>query len=168
MALPTVEMHRVVLDTGAASDLAQHLEVVAGAHPQPLRLQQLALALELGQTICELGLDPLDRLREALLVGDVVGGGKQREHLELLDDLSGERVDAADALYLITEELYPDRPLLVRGKDLDRVAAHPELVAGKREVVALVLQLDEPAQDLPLVALVSRAQHQQLLAVLLR
>ena len=38
---------------------------------------------------------------------------------------------------------------------LDGVAPHPELVAREAEVVALVLQLDEAAQDLALVALVA-------------
>ena len=44
------------------ADLAQHLEVVGGAHAQPLRLEQLALLLELGEPLRELGLDAGDRL----------------------------------------------------------------------------------------------------------
>ena len=39
-------MPRVVLDARAEPDLTHHLDVVAGAHPQPLRLQQLALILQ--------------------------------------------------------------------------------------------------------------------------
>ncbi len=128
----------------------------------------LPCAFELGEPLCELGLDALDRLDQPLLVGDVVRRREQRERVELLDDLAGERVDADDALDLVAEELDADRVLLVRGEHLDRVAAHPELVAGEAEVVALVLQLDEPAQDVALVAFVARAEHQQLLAVHLR
>ena len=167
VTLPTVEVHRVVLDAGAAADLAQHLEVVARAHAQPLRLEQLALPLELGEPLRELGLDALDGFGEPFLVGDVVRRREQRQTLELLDELAGERVDAEDALDLVAEELDADRVLLVRGEDLDRVAADAELVAGEAEVVALVLQLDEAAQDVALVALVARVEHQQLLAVLL-
>ncbi len=48
---PRVDMPRVVLDTGAEPDLAHHLDVVVGPHPQPLRLQQLALAFQLGQPL---------------------------------------------------------------------------------------------------------------------
>ena len=95
---------------------------------------------------------------EPLLVGDVVRRGEQRERVELLDDLAGERVDRADALDLVAEELDADRPLLVRREHLDRVAPHAELVAGEREVVALVLQLDEPAQDRALVALLAHVR----------
>ena len=71
---------------------------------------------------------------------DVVRRREQHEPVELLDDLAGERVDRDDALDLVAEELDADRPLLVRREHLDRVAPHPELVAGERDVVALVLR----------------------------
>ncbi len=45
-ALAAVDVHRVVLDAGAGADLPHHLDVVGRAHPQPLRLEQLALLLE--------------------------------------------------------------------------------------------------------------------------
>ena len=59
------------------------------------------------------------------------------------------------------------RLLLVRGEHLDGVAPNAELVAGEAEVVALVLQFDEAAQDRPLVALLAHLEHEQLLGVLL-
>jgi len=37
----------------------QHLEVVLGAQPQPLGLEELVLGLELGQTLAQLDLDRL-------------------------------------------------------------------------------------------------------------
>ena len=106
----------------------------------------------------ELGLDALDRGAHLLLLGHVVRRREQHERVELLDDLAGERIDRRDALDLVAEELDPDAALLVRREDLDRVAADPELVADERHVVALVLQLDEPAQDRPLVALLAHAR----------
>ena len=53
----TVDVHRVVLDAVAVADLLHHLEVVLRAHAQPLRLEQLALLLEPGQPLLQLGLD---------------------------------------------------------------------------------------------------------------
>ena len=62
--LAAVDGARVVLDAVAVPDLGHHLEVVLGAHPQPLGLEQLALLLEPGQPLLQLGLDALDgRLR---------------------------------------------------------------------------------------------------------
>ena len=52
-----VDGRRVVLDAVAEPDLLHHLEVVLGAHAQPLRLEQLALPLEQGQALLQLGLD---------------------------------------------------------------------------------------------------------------
>ena len=60
----TVEVARVVLDAGARTDLAQHLEVVRGAHAQSLRFEELLPTLELGEAHGELLLDALDRLGE--------------------------------------------------------------------------------------------------------
>ena len=57
-----VDVHRVVLDAVAVADLAHHLQVVLRAHPQPLRLEQLALGLEPGQPLLQLGLDLDHRL----------------------------------------------------------------------------------------------------------
>ena len=145
---PAVDVQAVVLDAGAGPDLAHHLDVVGGAHPQPLGLEQLALLLERGELVLELELDAADRPLHPLGTGDVV---RRREdvHLRLLaHDLAGQRVQRVDALDLVAEELDPDRELLVDRDDLDGVAPHPERAAGEREVVAGVLHLHEPAQQL--------------------
>ena len=74
--------HRVVLDAGAEADLAHHLDVVGGAHAQPLRLQQLALPVQLGQPLLQLGLDAADRPLHPLGPGRVV---RRREDQQLVD-----------------------------------------------------------------------------------
>ena len=67
------------------ADLLHHLEVVLGAHAQPLGLEQLALLLEPGQPLLQLGLDAHDRHAHALVAGDVVRGREEHELVELLD-----------------------------------------------------------------------------------
>ena len=69
---------------GAHADLAHHLEVVGGAHAQPLRLEQLAVLLEPRQPLGQLGLDALDRGAHVLVVGDVVRRREQHEPLDAL------------------------------------------------------------------------------------
>ena len=63
---PAVEGGRVVLDAAAVADLLHHLEVVLGAHPEALGLEQLALLLEPGEPLLELGLDADDGLLHPL------------------------------------------------------------------------------------------------------
>ncbi len=53
-----------------------------------------------------------------------------------------------DLIDLVAEELDAQRAILLEGgEDLDDVAAHAEGAAVKVDVVALVLQIDEPTQQ---------------------
>ena len=126
-----VERRRVVLDPVAVADLLHHLEVVLGAHPEALGLEELALLLELGEPLLELLLDALDGLPHPLVAGDVVGGRVDDELVEHGDLLAGERVDHLDALDLVAEQLDADGRLLVGRVHLDGVAPHPELARAR-------------------------------------
>ena len=161
-------MPAVVLDAGARADLTHHLDVVGGAHPQPLRLEQLALPLELGQPLGELELDAGDGPLHPLGTGDVVRGREDVGALVLGDHLAGERVQREEALDLVAEHLDPDRELLVDREDLDRVATDPEGAAGEGQVVAGVLDLDEPAQQLVALDGVADLERDHAVDVLLR
>ena len=82
--------------------------------------------------------------------------------VELPQRLAAQRIDLGDRLDLVAEELDAQRPLLLVGrKDLDHVAAHPEGAAVEVEVVALVLDLDQLAQQRVAVdALAALEEHQ--------
>ena len=162
-----VDVHRVVLDAVAVADLAHHLEVVLGAHPQPLRLEQLAFLLEPRQALLELGFDLDHRRAHPLVARHVVRGREHHRAIHLRQRLAGQRVDRREAVDRVAEHLDPQHRLLVRGVDLDRVAADAELAATERHVVAVVLQVDEPAQDRPHVVVDADVEVEQLTLVLL-
>ena len=149
----TVDRTRVVLDAVAVADLLHHLEVVLRAHAQPLGLEQLALALEVGEPLLQLGLDAHDGLLHPLFAGDVVRGREHDELLERLHALARERIDDGDLLDLVAEQLDAHGRLVVRRVDLDGVAADAEGAAHEVHVVAVVVHVDELAQDRPLVSL---------------
>ena len=73
-----VQVARVVLDAGAEADLADHLQVVAGALLQALGLEQLAFLVELGEPLLQLRLDALQGALDGFLAGDEVAGRKER------------------------------------------------------------------------------------------
>ena len=75
--------------------------------------------------------------------------------------LAGQRVEGADALDLVAEELDADPALLVGGQDLDHVAAHAEGAALEVEVVALVLHLDQAREQVAPVERLALAHEQQ-------
>ena len=144
---PGVDVARVVLDAGAEPDLAHHLDVVVGPHPQPLRLQQLALALQFGEPLLEFLLDGRDRVRHPLRARHVVGGREDPQRVDLADDVTGQRMQVVQRLDLVAEELDAYREFLVGRDDLDSVAAHAERAAGERHVVAGVLDVDQQPQQ---------------------
>ena len=162
-----VDRARVVLDAVAEPDFLHHLEVVLGAHPQALGLEQLPLTLELRQTLLQLGLDPRDGDPHPLLARHVVRGGEDDELLQRRDGFAGERIDDLDALDLVSEQLDAHRRLVIGRMDFDRVAPHPELAAHEVHVVPLVVHVHQPAEDGALVVLLTRSDHEQLVAVLL-
>ena len=165
---PAVDVPGVVLDAGAEPDLAHHLDVVGGAHPQPLGLEQLALPLQLGQPVGELQLDAGDRLLHPLRARDVVGGREDVELLVLGDHLTGQRVQRHQPLDLVAEHLDPHGQLLVDREDLDGVAPDPERPAGEGQVVAGVLHLDEAAEQLVALDLHADLEPDHPVDVLLR
>src|SRR5262249_54404271 len=79
--------------------------------------------------------------------GHVVAGRIDVELSSLSQQLTSQRVELRDALDLITEELDADDEVVVCRLQFQRVASHSEAGAAEPLVVALVLEIDELAQD---------------------
>ena len=164
-----VEDARVVLDAVAEAHLAQHLHVVLRALAQAMALEQLALGLELGAARVELARDLLDGGLDRALADVVVRRRPDGDVLEVvLDELARERIEVLQALDLVAEQRRAVGGLGVGGEDLQRLAAHAEVAAAQRRVVARVLDRDELAQQLVAVDLVALAQDLQVVVVGLR
>ena len=143
----TVQVSRVVLDPGAEAHLGEQLEVVLRPLLQPLRLEELPLVAQLVQTPLTLGADGHHGPLHHLVGRDVVAGGIDRDPLELSHHLAAQRVDLAERLDRVAEELHPDGlGLLIGREDLHDVAPHAERAAVEIEVVALVLHVHELAE----------------------
>ena len=75
-------------------------------------------------------------------------------------DLTRQRINLRDALHLVAEELHPKDGLLAGRLYLDRVPSDTELGATECGVVALVLKVNEVAQD-RIAAVLSRLAYAQ-------
>ena len=152
---------RIVLDAGAAAGRLHHLEVEGGALLEPLGLQQPAHPGQLGEARVELGLDALHGLVQRRPRRHVMRVGVDLHGRHLADLLAGQRVELVDRLDLVAEQADPPGAvLIVRRKDLDRVAAHPEGAAHEVHVGALVLQRHQVGHQLALRDRLADLQHE--------
>ena len=145
--LTAAQVPRVVLDAGTVAHLLQHLQVILGAGLQALRLHHAVGGAQLGQPILELLTDGGGGGADALLRGDEVLGRIDGAVVQIGQSGAVQRIDAADPLHLIAEELDADRLLRVGGEYLQHVAAHAEGGAVEHGVVALVLHRHQTAQQ---------------------
>ena len=84
---PPGEVARVVLDPLAVAELGEHFEIEEGALRQPLRLEELLLAVEFGEPLIELVADPVDGLEQILARGHIVGPGVDGQTVEVSSTL---------------------------------------------------------------------------------
>ena len=163
-----IEDARVVLDAGAEAELTHHLHVVAGALLEPVRLELLAVLLEVRDLVAHLALDLVDRALHRLLLDDVVARRPDRDVVDHVEDLPRQRVEVLDRLDLVAEELDPIGGLRVCREDLEDLAARPEGSAGQVLVVTAVLHPDQLAKDVLPVDPVADLEELHLLAVEVR
>src|SRR5690606_37556605 len=108
------------------------LDVELRALFEALGFEKFSLSLQLLQADLEIVLDLLDRLIERRARRDVVRIGVELHFLESVGLVAGERIELRDLLDLVAEKRdAPGAILVMRGEDLDRVAAHAEGAAGE-------------------------------------
>ena len=134
------EHRRIVLDALAHAHLVEHLDVVIGALGDALSLDELALGGELLHLRITLGADLFQRCGLFLGADNIVAGREDGHMLHHVLLRAGKRIELGDAVDLVPEELHPDGKLAHIGKvNVHDIAVHPELIAYKIHVVALIL-----------------------------
>src|SRR5437868_14724306 len=84
---------------------------------------------------------------------ELLGGGNElfaginRHRLERINLVARHRLKTGDALNLLAKKLDPQSVFAASGTDLDGVAAHSELATREFNVIARVLQIDQPVQE---------------------
>ena len=112
-----------------------------------LRLQQLALLLQLTDALLQLHFDVLYGKRHLLLRCNEVLRGIYLDVVALAQQLAGQRVHYDNALDLVPPELYADAEFFISRHYFHRVAANSEVAACEVHVVALVLHVHELSNE---------------------
>jgi hypothetical protein len=140
----------VVLDSRTESQLFELFEVVLRPHFDPLRFQQFSLLFEPGDALAQFSPDRKQRPLELLLRRHELLARKDRHRFQALQSRPGQGIEARDPIDRFPKKLDAHRFLRVGGMQFHRVPAHPELAALERDVVPVVLHVDQSAeQDLP-------------------
>ena len=93
--------------------------------------------------------------------------GEDDRHVERAKQLAGQHVDFAQTVDFVAEKLDADRLFALRGgKNFDRVAAHAEFATHKADVIALVADGDETAEQLLAFERQTAPQHDLQLLIL--
>ena len=154
-------MARVVFDALAETQLDHHFQIEAGTLLEPLRLDQLVVGVIELQPFAQFDLDLLDGAQRGFARRHVMARREHGEARHLLQDLAGERIEQVQRLDHVVEQFDADRGLgVLRREDVDDVAAHAEHAALEFDVVALVLYLRQPPDDVALAHLLVLAQEQ--------
>ena len=96
---------RVVLDPLAVADLGHHLDVEPGPLLQPLGFDETAVRAEHRETLAQLLPDFYDGIEDTLARGHVVALGVHGQARHAADDRPGQRIEPAQVLDLVVEEL---------------------------------------------------------------
>ena len=119
---------------------------------QPLRLDQPLLRTQERQTLPEFPSDLVHRALQSLAWRYVVRLGVNRDARDAAAHFAGQRIEVADILDFVVEELYADRfPLGFGREHVENVAAHPERALPQFRLVAGVLQVRQASQQLALI-----------------
>jgi hypothetical protein len=132
----------------AVADLPDHLQIEHRPLMQPLRLQHAAGPLELRHPLLQLRLDALHGLHGAFARCNEVRLREYRDPLVPADVFSGQRIEGQNLVDFVPKQADAQADVFVGRIELDDVAAHAEGAARKVVIVALVLNLDKPPQDL--------------------
>ena len=149
----------IVLDAGAGAYLQQHFDVVIGALLQPLGFQQTPFAAEPLQPLQQLRPNLLHGPLNGLLVSDEVPGGIDENMLQsFVYHLAGDRIESGDPLHRVAEKFQADAMGLIGREDFQQVAPHPEVPRLQHQVVAYVMAVHQPVQQLAAIMLLPHTQ----------
>ncbi len=162
----TREIARVVLDAVAIAQFQHHFDVVPGALFQALCFHQAVVVPQLLQPLIQLNLDMLDRIQHRLPGRHIVRFRVDGDPWHSAQDLTGQRVEIAEILNLVIEELDADSFLLgFRREYIDHIAPNPIIGPVELDIVPGVLKFGQAPEDVSLIDLIAPVQMQHHLQV---
>ena len=167
--LAPCQMARIVFDAGAVTHFVHHFKVVIGTLLQTLRLQQLVMRFKVFQPLFKLHLYIFHRAFQILTRGYIVRRRKNSHMRTLRQNLTRQHVNFQNALHFVVKHFNAHGFFVVTGGDnLNYIAAHAEGAALKGNVVTVVLNFHQLAQNRLAVNNLSSPQRKHHIIIFLR
>ena len=134
----------VVLNAVAEADLCHHFQIVGCPLGDSLGFHQLILRPEPGHLLVALPLDLHHGPGELIPGGNIVAGRIDGHMVNIPFRHTGDRIDLADPVDLVTEELHPDSSAApVSRINLQGITPNPEFISGKIQVISFIADLGQ-------------------------
>ena len=144
--IATVEIARVVFDTGTVSHFADHLHVVGYPFIEPFGFQVLADRFEKLHLFAQVDFDFADSPVYPLFRGDEDIGRENIVRVECRNAVSRSRIDSLDTFDLFPPEDDADDFLVVCQINIYRIAFYPEISPVQFYFVPAVKSIYQPSQ----------------------
>lgn len=142
-----VEITRVILDTGAITNLLDHLEVELGTLFKALGFRRFADGFEEFDLFAKVELDLADSLGRALLCGDEEVSGRDSYLVEFFESLAGGGVDAGDGFEFVVEKIEADSHFPECHHNVNRITGNAESRGDKLALGASVKDVDQRVEE---------------------
>ena len=163
------QMAGIVLNAGTKAGLTQHLYIIVRPLCDPLRLQQLVLALKIFYALGQLLLNRIRCPQNFIHRNNIMGRRENSDKFQSLPNLTGQRVDFGNPVDLISEKFYPIRILIrICRKNLQHIAPDTKRAAVEIHIVPVILDIDQLMDDLVPVALLPLAEIQHHVLIVCR
>ena len=112
-------MSSIIFNSVAETHFLQHLQIVFGAHSQPLRFKKFVLRFEFDDPLLKLFADGAQRAIQLVCRGYELFGGKKCNHVERFVRMTGQRIKSPDRINLVTEKLNANWLRRFRGENIE-------------------------------------------------
>ena len=163
-----VKMKRIILNPITEPDLLHHLQVIVGAHLQPLDLQQLSPLFKELQSSLQFHADISGRAFQIGFAADIMTPREDNRPAAFPRSYRTERINIGEPFNLIPPIFNPQDPVfLIGGKYLHHIPPNPKGTPVEIKIVSLILEVNQILEETAAGILIARLELNNLIPVFL-
>ena len=117
--LAPINVHRIIFNSTAESNLAHHFKIMFCSHAKPLRFKQLIICSKLLQLQLQFFFDPTNSPLKTFSASSVMGCRKNDDFIYFGNLFSCQRINKSNPVYRIPEKFYSYHILFISRMDFN-------------------------------------------------